>query len=119
MSTKRQKIKIKQLLTNFGKMKNVVRYFVVAVIFMLVSVVKLQAETASSAVVDLQMAETSELVERIEHIHEMDKSDLTSSERKELRNEVREINKELRQRGPYIYISGSVLLIILILLLIL
>jgi hypothetical protein len=49
----------------------------------------------------------------------MDKSELNSSEKKELRKEVRKINAELRSTGNGIYISVGAIIIILLLIIIL
>ncbi len=96
----------------------------VVMMLLFATAIPLQAESDAStfsaavAVENIAEAETENLVERIEYIKDMDKSDMTFSEKRELRKEVRAINKELKQR-PYIYISGSALLIILIILLLL
>jgi hypothetical protein len=59
------------------------------------------------------------LVKRLNEIDAMDKSNLSSSEKKELRKEVRTIKKEVKALGGGVYISVGVLLLIIILLLIL
>ncbi len=63
--------------------------------------------------------EVKTLLNRINEVKTMDKSDLKSSERKELRKEVREIKKTLRSSGRGIYISTGAIIIILLLVLIL
>ncbi len=63
-------------------------------------------------------AEVKTMLNRLEGIKDMDKSNLNSSERKELRKEVREIKKTLRASGRGIYIStGAIIIILLVLLL--
>lgn len=58
------------------------------------------------------------LINRLEEIKEMDKSDMNSSEKKELRKEVRAANKELKALGGGVYLSvGAILLIALLLIL--
>jgi hypothetical protein len=59
------------------------------------------------------------LIERLDEIKEMDKSELTRSEKKELRNEVREIKQEIRgsNRGVFISVGSLVLIAILLILL--
>ncbi len=56
---------------------------------------------------------------RVEEIRDMDKSEMSSSEKKELKSEVKEIKATMHRDGTYLYIGGSTLVIILILLLIL
>lgn len=64
-------------------------------------------------------AEVKVLLNRLEEIKAMDKSELNSSEKKELRKEVRKINAELRSTGNGIYISAGAIIIILLLIIIL
>jgi hypothetical protein len=56
---------------------------------------------------------------RVEEIRGMDKSEMTVSEKKELKNELKDIKETMRRDGVYFYVGGSALLIILILILIL
>lgn len=56
---------------------------------------------------------------RVEEIREMDKSEMSASEKKELKNELKDIKETMHKDGTYLYIGGSTLLIILILILIL
>jgi hypothetical protein len=57
------------------------------------------------------------LVKRVEEIRDMDKSEMTVVEKRELRKELREINKNVKKRGTTLVISGSTLLIIILILL--
>jgi hypothetical protein len=60
------------------------------------------------------------LLERLQQIRDMDKSALTSAERKQLRKEVKGIKKEMREVGRGVYLSvGAIIIIILLLILIL
>jgi hypothetical protein len=60
------------------------------------------------------------LLNRLEEIKAMDKSDLTRVEKKELRKEVRAIKSELKSTGNGIYLSiGAIIIIILLLILLL
>ncbi len=60
------------------------------------------------------------LLTRLHEIKDMDKSDLTKAERKELRNEVKSIKSELSRTSNGIYLSiGAIIIIILLLILIL
>ena len=60
------------------------------------------------------------MFDRLKEIKEMDKSNLTSSDKKTLRKEVRAIKSNLRSSRHGVYLSvGAILIIILILILIL
>ena len=60
------------------------------------------------------------LINRLEEIKAMDKSNMTRSEKKALRKEVKEIRSELRTTGNGIYLSvGAIIIIILLLILLL
>lgn len=65
-------------------------------------------------------ARAMEIKQRVQEIKAIDKSQLTSDQRKALRQELKEMKKEARQLSPtYIYISGAGLVLIIILLIIL
>ncbi|MPM86577.1 hypothetical protein SDC9_133666 [bioreactor metagenome] len=66
----------------------------------------------------LTTEEVNVLKERVIEIREMDKSELTATEKSELKNELKEI-KETVQNGPAIYIGGLSLLLLIILLVVL
>ena len=66
----------------------------------------------------LTTEEVNVLKERVTEIREMDKSELTASEKSELKGELKEI-KETVQNEPAIYIGGISLLLLIILLVIL
>ncbi|MEO6819244.1 MAG: hypothetical protein ABI204_05915 [Ginsengibacter sp.] len=55
---------------------------------------------------------------RLLEINKMDKSDLTTAEKKDLRKEVKDLKKQARSQGVYLSV-GAILLIILLLVLIL
>jgi len=60
------------------------------------------------------------MLDRLEEIKKMDKSNLKSAERKELRKEVREIKTNLKSTGNGVYLSvGAIIIVILLLILIL
>lgn len=68
----------------------------------------------------LEPAEVEAMVARIYEIKDMKKSDLSKTERKELRKEVKEIRSELKEEGGGgIYISSGAIIIILLLIIIL
>lgn len=67
----------------------------------------------------LSAEEVASMTKRVEEIRAMDKSELTSVEKRELRKEVKGIKENVRKNGEVIYISGgTILLIILIVILI-
>jgi len=79
--------------------------------------------TATATTTDTKSKLTAEEIanyrSRVEEIRAMDKSELTSSEKAELKTELKEIKATMHKDGTVIYIGGSTLLIILILILIL
>lgn len=64
-------------------------------------------------------AETEVLLARLEEINEMDKTDLTKAEKRELRKEVRQIDKTLTLSGGGVYLSVGALILVIVLLIIL
>lgn len=65
-------------------------------------------------------AEVKVMLNRLDEIKAMDKSELSSVEKKELRKEVRTIKKELKASGNGIYLSvGAIIIVILLLILLL
>ena len=63
--------------------------------------------------------EASILVLRLDEINTIDKSSMSSAEKKELRTEVKSIEKQLRTSNGGIYLSGGAIIIIVILIIIL
>jgi ribosomal protein S9 len=103
-------------------------------IFRIASFVMLLAITlpASSAMMSVEIPKTSAtentrvevLTKRLEEIKAMDKSNMTITELKDLRNEVKDIKKEMKAEGGGmsggVYLSiGAIIIVILILILIL
>ena len=67
----------------------------------------------------LSEEELSRLNKRTEEIRDMDKTNLTGMEKRELKKEAKGIKENVRKDGGYYYIGGgTILLIILIILLI-
>ncbi len=64
-------------------------------------------------------AEAKAMVERLNEINSMDKSKLTSAQKKNLRKEVKSIRSNLRDISGGVYISGAAVIIIVVLLLVL
>ena len=67
----------------------------------------------------LSESEVNRLKNRVEEIRDMDKSEMTVSEKKELRNETKNIKKNVRKSGEVIYLSGGVIILIIVILLLL
>ena len=67
----------------------------------------------------LSEVELSRLTKRVEEIRNMDKSGMSSTEKKELRKELKEIKKNVKKGGGVIYISGAALILIIILIILL
>ena len=64
-------------------------------------------------------AESTILLNRLDEINEMDKSELKYAEKKVLRKEVRSIEKQLKQNNGGVYLSVGAIIIIILLLIIL
>lgn len=64
-------------------------------------------------------AEVQVLLNRLEEIKEMDKSELTRAEKRELRKEVRDIKAQVRSTNNGLYISAGAIIIILLLIILL
>ena len=73
--------------------------------------------TASNRIVD--SAQANALIGRLNEIKVMDKSNLSSFEKRELRKETRSIKKNLRQLGGGVYLSAGAIIIIVLLLILL
>jgi hypothetical protein len=67
----------------------------------------------------LSPEEMSRLNKRVEEIRDMDKSDLTAKEKKELRKELKGIRETVKRDGGYIYIGAGTLLVIILLVILL
>ena len=69
---------------------------------------------------DQKKARLEEITVRVNEIKEMDKSTMSRSERKALKKELREMNKESKVVSGGVYLSvGAIIIIILLLILIL
>lgn len=65
-------------------------------------------------------AHVESLVNRLNEIKDMDKSDMSRAEKRELRKEVKSIKADLKSSGNGIYLSvGAIIIVILLLILIL
>ncbi|MBK5286565.1 MAG: hypothetical protein JJE25_14310 [Bacteroidia bacterium] len=78
------------------------------------------APTSMPASAPAESAQAKILLERLNEIKALDRSKLSSSEKKELRKEVRSTKKQLKELSGGIYLSvGAVIIIILLLILLL
>ena len=75
-------------------------------------------ETTTEANNKLTAEEVTALTTRVEEIRDMDKSTMTLSEKSELKSELKEIKATMKSSDPYIYIGGSSLIILIIVLII-
>lgn len=62
----------------------------------------------------LSSEEVSRMTSRVEEIRKMDKTDMSVSEKRELRKESKGIKENVRKSGEIIYISGGTLLLIIL-----
>ena len=81
-----------------------------------------KAKTETAAVLaktenKLSAEEVTSLTKRVEEIRGMDKSEMTSTEKRELRKELKGIKANVKRSGEVIYISGGTLLIIILIIL--
>lgn len=76
------------------------------------------ASSSSASEASLTNEEVAALTSRVEEIRVMDKSNLTATEKIDLKNELKDI-KETVKSDPYVYIGSSTLILILIILIIL
>jgi hypothetical protein len=68
----------------------------------------------------IESAEAKAMISRLEEIKAMDKSNMSSMEKKALRKEVRSIKKSLAQTSGGVYLSvGAIIIIVLLLILLL
>jgi len=67
----------------------------------------------------LSEEEISRLTKRVEEIRDMDKTNMTVKEKRELRKELKGIKENVKRDGGYIYIGTGALILIIILIVIL
>jgi hypothetical protein len=58
--------------------------------------------------------EMSRLTKRVEEIRDMDKTNMTVKEKRELKKELKGIKENVRRNGGYIYIGTATLLLIIL-----
>lgn len=67
----------------------------------------------------LSAEEMSRLTKRVEEIRDMDKTNLTVKERRELKKELKGIKENVRRDNGYIYVGTGTLILIIILVILL
>jgi hypothetical protein len=86
------------------------------------SVVPMKAEELKAPIAPTEKVndeEIARLMSRLEEMKALDKKTMTSSEKKEMRKEIKSIEAELKQLNGGVYISVGAIIIILLLLIIL
>jgi cytochrome c-type biogenesis protein CcmH/NrfG len=106
-------------------MKKLTSYAMAA--FLMLSVIPMQLNAApgitpvsTTATVPVGSAEVEVLTARLTEIKEMDRSNMSSAEKKALRKEVRSIKSELREQasgGVYLSVGALILIVLLLILL--
>lgn len=83
------------------------------------SVAATEATPTSVPATNADAAKVKVMETRLNEIDAMDKSNLSASEKKSLRKEVRAIKRDIKEAGGGVYVSVGALLLIIILLIIL
>lgn len=104
-------------------MKKLIYSLFIAAIVVAINPTAAKAETdpvKSSEVLSKEAEEAAAktLINRLEVLHAIDKSDLTFDEKRAIRKEARNIKKELKELDGGIYISTGAIIIILLLIII-
>ncbi len=81
------------------------------------SIVKNEPQTSSASGPEDPRAQ--QLVQRLEQIRSMDKSNLSTSEKRSLRKEVKQTRKEMKALSGGVYLSVGALIIVILLLILL
>ena len=103
------------------KLKKIIPVLLMAMCISLVMPAFAGHETPVATETTNNDAHAQQLIARLKEIRDMDKSNLTSSEKKALRKEVKEMKKEVKREGSKgIYLSvGAIIIIVLLLILLL
>ncbi|WP_276361101.1 hypothetical protein [Daejeonella sp. H1SJ63] len=97
-------------------------YILAAILFLTLAapVVKANDNKSKPEITASQIARAEVIHKRVEEIRDLDKSQLSREERKQLRNELQELKREVKSMGGGIYLSvGAIIIILLVLILIL
>ncbi|WP_366183070.1 hypothetical protein [Flavobacterium ovatum] len=101
-------------------MKKLSSYLLILVLSLGVIPTTISAAENSSPNVPKEIpADVQFKLDRLDNIKKMDRSDLSSAEKKELRKEVRSIKADLRSSNNGLYLSFGAIVIILLLLILL
>ncbi len=103
-------------------MKKTLLCIMIAILSLTFMPVQLKASSVTVTNTPITPADSARalvLLNRLDEINAMDKSELNSSEKKELRKEVRSTKKQLSDISGGIYISAGAAIIILLLLILL
>ncbi len=99
-------------------MKKIITYLMATCLSLTILSVQSNAATLSPATAPADSAKANTLLLRLYEINSMDKSNLTTADKKALKKEVNTINKELKATNNGIYLSiGAIIIIILLLIL--
>ncbi|MHB1178415.1 MAG: OmpH/Skp family outer membrane protein [Daejeonella sp.] len=97
-------------------------YFLATALMLMLASPSLMAKDAKSKpdMTETQKARFAQITSRVQEIKSMDRSELSSEERKALRNELQNMKKEAKAMSGGVYLSiGAIIIIILLLILIL
>jgi peptidoglycan hydrolase CwlO-like protein len=104
-------------------MKKLFIYGMISLLALSMMPTTVQARSNSASTHSTTPAENPQaqaLLSRLEEIKAVDKTELTSSEKKDLRKEVRSIKQELKTMNGGVYLSvGAIIIIVLLLILLL
>jgi predicted PurR-regulated permease PerM len=79
-----------------------------------------KTETAAvNTVESLEMAEAELIMNRLNEIEDMDKSEMSASEKKDMRKEVRDLKSDLKNLADGVYLSVGALILVVVLLILL
>ena len=123
-----------ELLNLYNNLKN--KKMKKIILFAFVIIISISASTAFAVKPDTKSAtekpaipaktenkmseeELSRLTKRVEEIRDMDKTNMTVKEKRELKKEVKSIKENVKRDGGYIYIGGGTLLLIILLIILL
>jgi hypothetical protein len=115
-------VKMTSQLLNTRSMKRLLVCLAATLLLLTFTPTQLKAVTDPGTTTTVVMDESPKadaLLARLEAIRELDKSNLTKSEKKELRNEVRTIKAEMKALSGGVYLSATAIIIIAILLVLL
>jgi hypothetical protein len=67
----------------------------------------------------LSEEELSRLTRRVEEIRDMDKTDMTGKEKRDMRKELKNIKETVKKDGGYVYVGTATILLIVLLIILL